>query len=73
MNKRVEGVSRFAVESCLSHSAEHFRRGILYCCINFGYRKSLDKRGGGSIKVFCRSFFVSKSRKFSWENPLVFR
>ena len=42
----------------LSHSAENFRRGILYCCINFGYRKSLDKRGGGEyqdflLKIFC--------------------
>ena len=35
------GVSRFSVENFLSHSAEIFRRGILYCCINFGYRKSL--------------------------------
>ena len=28
-------VSRFSVENYLSHSAENFRRGILYCCINF--------------------------------------
>ena len=25
---------------------EKFRRGILYCCINFVYRKGLDKTGG---------------------------
>ena len=43
----------------LSHSAENFRRGILYCCSNFGYRKSLDKKGGGGeyqdipSKIFC--------------------
>ena len=29
----------------LSHTAEIFRRGILYCCINFGYQKSLERRG----------------------------
>ena len=39
------GVSRFSVEKFLSHSAENFRRGIVYCCINFGFRKSLDKKG----------------------------
>ncbi len=51
------GVSRFPVENFLSHSAENFRRGILYCCINFGYRKSLEKRGGEYqdflSKIFC--------------------
>ena len=37
-------VSRFSVEIfCLT--VEIFRRGILYCCINFGYRKNLEKRG----------------------------
>ena len=50
------GVSRFYVENVLSHSAENFRRGILYCCNNFGYRKSLDKRGGG-YRVFPYKFF----------------
>ena len=34
----------------------NFCRGILYCCINFGYRKSLDKRGEYHDflpKIFC--------------------
>ena len=35
------------MESFSSHSAEVFRTGI-FCCINVGYRKSLDKRGGVS-------------------------
>ena len=39
------GVSIFSVENFLSHSAENFCEGILYCCINFGYRKNLDERG----------------------------
>ena len=50
------GVSRVSVETFLSHSVETFRRGILYCCKNFGYRKSLDKMGGKhdfSSKNFC--------------------
>ena len=41
----------------LSHSAENFRRGILHCCNNFGYCKSLVKREGEyqdfPLKVFC--------------------
>ena len=41
-----KGVSRFSVENFLSHSPENFRRGILYCCINFVCRKSFDKRKG---------------------------
>ena len=49
------GVSSFSVENFMSHSAENFRRGVLYCCINFEYRKSLEKRWG-SIKVFRRKF-----------------
>ena len=40
---------------CLS--AENFGRGILHCFINFGYRRSLDKRGGEyhdfPSKFFC--------------------
>ncbi len=53
------GVSRFSVEKFLSHTAEIFRRGIIYCCSVFGYRKSLDKKGG-SDKIFRRKFFVSQ-------------
>ena len=58
---REGGVSRFSVENFLSHSAESFRRGSLYCCIFFGCQKSLYKRG--SIKFFRRKFFVSQCRK----------
>ena len=54
----VGGVSRFSVESFSFHGAENFGRGILYCCLNFGYREGLDKRGG--IKIFRRKFFVSR-------------
>ena len=46
-------------KSFWSLSAENFPRGIIYCCINFGYRKSFGKRereGGGGIKIFLRSF-----------------
>ena len=38
-------MSRFSVEKLLSHSAVTFCTGILYCCNNFGYRKTLVKRG----------------------------
>ena len=57
MDKRGGGVSRLSIENFFSHSAENFRRGILYCCIIFGYRESLDKRGGEyqdfPSKTFC--------------------
>ena len=33
--------------------------GVLDCFINFGYGKSLDKGGGGSIKIFHRKKFAS--------------
>ena len=29
-------VSRFSVENSMSYIAESFRRGVLYCCLNFG-------------------------------------
>ena len=61
MDKKAGGVSRFPVENFLSHSAENFRRGILYCCINFGYRKSLEKRGGGGVSRFSFENFLSHS------------
>ena len=61
------GVSRRSIEKFLSHSAENFRRGILFCCINFGYRKSLDKKGA-NIKIFRRKSFVSLCRKLSEGN-----
>ena len=44
----------------MSHSAENFRRGILYCCISFGY----VWQGGGSIKIFYRfCLTVPKNRR----------
>ena len=39
------------------------RRGILYCCISFGYRKSLDKRG--EYQDFPSKNFCLTVRKFS--------
>ena len=65
------GVSGFYVENFLSHSAENFRGGTFHCCKNFGYRKTLVKKGG-STKIFRRIFFVLQCRKFSLGNPLVF-
>ena len=62
-------VSRFSVKMFLSHTAEIFRGGILYCCINFGYQKSLERRGGGwSIKMFRRSFLSHTAENFRTGN-----
>ncbi len=44
-NKGGVKVSRFSFDNIWSHSAKIFRRVILSCCINFGYRKGLDERG----------------------------
>ena len=34
---RMWGVSRFSIENFMSHRAEKFLRGVLHCCISFGY------------------------------------
>ena len=53
---RVGGI-RILRRIFLYHGAEKLRRGILNCCINFRYRKSLEKRGGGVssfyVEIFC--------------------
>ena len=65
-----EGVSRCSVENFLSHSAENFRRGESFSVsLNFGYRKSLDKRG--EYQDFLSNFFVSQYQKYPKGNPLV--
>ena len=53
------GVSGFSVKNFLSHSVENFRRGILYCCINFRWRKSLWTRGGKEVSRFSIGKFFS--------------
>ena len=58
MDKR-GGLARFSAENCLSHSPKNFRRGIFYCCIQLGYRKSLDMRGG--VPRFSVDFSLSHS------------
>ena len=66
------GISRFSVENFLSHSAENFRRRILYCCIDLGYRKSLDKKwGGGEYQDFLLKIFCLTVPKISVGNPLL--
>ena len=69
----MKGVSRFSVEIFLSHSAENFRRRNFYCCINFGYRKSLDSEGG--VSRFCFETFCLTVPKIyvgeSFTNALI--
>ena len=59
------GVSRLSIEKFLSHSAENFRRGGEFFSVSliWGIAKKMNKRGGGSIKIFRRKFFVSQCRK----------
>ena len=65
MLKRV--ISRFFVESFLSHSTETFRRGTLLCWVseNIWWRKSLWRRRGGEYHIFPSKFFFSQCRKTS--------
>ena len=53
------GVSKFPVDTFLSHSAETFRRGILYCCLNFGYREGLDKKEGGNQNILLKKLCLT--------------
>ncbi len=46
MDKGGGDKSRLSVEKFFTHSAEKLRRGILYCFINFRYRKNLGIREG---------------------------
>ena len=48
----------------MSHSAEYFRRVILSCCINFGYPKILDKRGGGVSIFSVENFLPNRAYNF---------
>ena len=59
--KRRGQISRLSVEKFLSHTAENFRSEILYFCIIFGYRKSLEKRGRGGVSRFSVEIFLSNS------------
>ena len=48
-----------------SHGAENFRRGNVYSCNNFGYRKSLDKRRGEEYQDFPSKLFCLTVPEFS--------
>ena len=66
------GLSRFAVEIFMSHSAENFRKGILLFLRKFLVAKSfMDEKGG--ITFFRRKFLVSQCRKISWPSLQCFR
>ena len=68
VSEKGKGVSRFSVEKFLSLSAENFRRGILYCCNIFGYRKNLDKGEGASTTIFRRSFCLTVPKYFNGQH-----
>ena len=60
-------MSRFSFEKFLSHSAGKFRREP-FCAVfqkTSGSEKLSDKKGGGSIKILRRIFFVSQCQKIS--------
>ena len=69
------GLSRFAVEIFMSHSAENFRKGILLFLRKFLVSKRFmdEKGGGGGITFFRRKFLVSQCRKISWPSLQCFR
>ena len=59
-----EGVSKFPAEIFLSGSAESFHRGILWCLISFGYRKSFNKRGRGVSKFSVEKMLSHSAKSF---------
>ena len=64
------GVSRCSVEVFLSHTAENFRRGNLYCCINFGPGKFV-KEGGKYQDYPSKSFCLTVPKIFVGESSIV--
>ena len=53
-----EGVSKFPAKIFLSDSAESFHRGILWCLISFGDRRSLwIRHEEGGVSKFSVEFF----------------
>ena len=58
------GVPRFSVEIFLPHSDEKFRRGEPFSLSLFSGIEKVCVRGGESIKIFRRKFFVSQCPKF---------
>ncbi len=69
MDKKVgEGVSTFSVEKTFSHSAEKFRRGIIYCLIIFRYRKMLGIKERG-VSRFSAEIILSHSAEYFEGQP----
>ena len=65
------GLSRFSSNFFVSQCLK-FRRGILYCCINFGM-ENVRMKEGGSIKNFRQKLFLSECRTISVRGiPSVF-
>ena len=65
-------VSSFSVKNFLSHSAESFRGGegrnpLAIQKLRVSEKFGQYVRGGGSIKIFCRNFFVSVPKNFVGE------
>ena len=58
-------MSRFSVDTFLSHSAEKRRRDPFSLSLNSGIEKVWMRGWGGSVKVFRRKFLVSQCRKTS--------
>ena len=55
-------MSRFSVESFLSHSAEKIRRGTLYCVTNAGIETFYASEG--YVTIFCRFFCLTVPKNF---------
>ena len=65
----LDGKHHNFVENFLSHRTEKIRKGSLLCFTkNQVSKKFMDKRGGGSIRIFCQNFFrLRMSKKFAGE------
>ena len=65
------GYQDFTSKIFFSHSAEIIRMGILYCCINFGYRKKIGEEEGGEYQDSPSKNFRLTVPKVSVGNPLL--
>ena len=68
---RKEEVSKYSVESLLSHSAEKLRRGTPLCFIKFRVSKNVrDKRGGRESHISVESFLSQSTETFRRQTVL---
>ena len=65
------GAPTSSIENLSFHSAEKFRRVIIYCCITFLYQKTLDERGGEYQGFPSKIFRLTVPKDYVGESSLL--